>query len=177
MIHARLDVLKLIVETLLHQPGVTPDAVVPLTQEMINASTTEVDAAMSQPAPFADTSVGFAIEDPKPSHPGAVSVERIGLSFDRLMAVNRLRCEAHFHSLDQWKPWEWTNAMAGECGEACNVSKKMNRIWPANMFKQNWNKPEDQRMDELAERLADEVIALRVELSAHRFTEVPTHAR
>lgn len=80
-----------------------------------------------------------------------------GLTFDELHDTNKQRCEAAFHQVDEWKPWEWTNAMAGECGEACNVSKKMNRIWPANQFKQNWNKPEDQRLEELAERLADEV--------------------
>jgi NTP pyrophosphatase (non-canonical NTP hydrolase) len=80
-----------------------------------------------------------------------------GLSFDELRETNRRRCETAFHQVDEWKPWEWSNAMAGECGEACNVTKKMNRIWPANQFKQNWNKPEDQRLEELAERLADEV--------------------
>lgn len=47
--------------------------------------------------------------------------------------------------------------MAGECGEACNITKKMNRIWPANEFIQSWNKPEDQRMEELEARLADEI--------------------
>ncbi len=81
----------------------------------------------------------------------------MNLSFDELKAVNRLRCETAFHSVDAWAPWEWSNAMAGECGEACNITKKMNRIWPANQFKQNWNKPEDQRMAELEAHLADEL--------------------
>lgn len=79
------------------------------------------------------------------------------LTFDDLRAINKLRCETAFHQVDEWKPWEWSNAMAGECGEACNLTKKMNRIWPANQFKQNWNKPEDQRLDELAARVASEV--------------------
>ncbi len=79
------------------------------------------------------------------------------LSFDELARTNKERCEAAFHRVDEWKPWEWSNAMAGEVGEACNLTKKMNRIWPANQFIQNWNKPEDQRIEELAERVAEEV--------------------
>lgn len=97
------------------------------------------------------------------------------LTFDELQRTNRLRCEAAFHQVDKWKPWEWSNAMNGEVGETCaellalvtalsahagavaNITKKMNRVWPANQFKQNWNKPEDQRLDELAERVSGEV--------------------
>lgn len=97
------------------------------------------------------------------------------LSFESLREANVRRCETAFHRIDQWKPWEWSNAMAGEVGEmcaeglslmtaltaragaACNLTKKMNRIWPANQFIQNWNKPEDQRIEELAEKVADEL--------------------
>ena len=79
------------------------------------------------------------------------------LTFEELSETNKQRCETHFHPISNWMPWEWSNAMAGETGEACNISKKMNRIWPANQYKQNWNKPEDQRMAELEERLAEEV--------------------
>jgi NTP pyrophosphatase (non-canonical NTP hydrolase) len=92
------------------------------------------------------------------------------LTFDRLARVNRERCEAAFHSVEVWAPWEWSNAMAGECGEACNITKKMNRIWPANQFKQNWNKPEDQRMAELEAQLADEIadVVIYADLLAQR---------
>lgn len=97
------------------------------------------------------------------------------LTFEQLRDANVTRCETAFHKVDEWKPWEWSNAMAGESGEACvemlalvtalaakngaacNITKKMNRIWPANQFIKNWNKPEDQRMEELAEKLADEI--------------------
>lgn len=97
------------------------------------------------------------------------------LSFDDLRRVNKLRCETAFHQVDEWKPWEWSNAMAGEVGEACaegltllsaitaraggvcNLTKKMARVWPANQFKQNWNKPEDQRISELEDKLANEL--------------------
>lgn len=80
------------------------------------------------------------------------------LSFKHLQETNRRRCETAFYGeLGVWKPWEWSNAMAGEVGEACNLTKKMNRIWPENQFIQNWNKPEDQRLEELVRRLAGEI--------------------
>lgn len=89
--------------------------------------------------------------------PSAPAEGKGSLTFDTLQAINKLRCEAAFHSVEVWAPWEWSNAMAGECGEACNVTKKMNRIWPANQFKQSWNKPEDQLMADLEQKLADEL--------------------
>src|SRR5690242_420165 len=49
------------------------------------------------------------------------------LTFERLRAVNVLRCEDAFHKLNAWLPEQWTNAMAGETGEACNITKKMGR--------------------------------------------------
>lgn len=79
------------------------------------------------------------------------------LNFLTLAVTNLKRCENHFHKVTDWKPWEWSNAMAGECGEACNITKKMDRIWPSCEYKQNWNKPEDQRMEELKERLGKEI--------------------
>ena len=97
------------------------------------------------------------------------------LSFEELSATNKDRCEQAFHSVEVWRPSQWTNAMSGEVGEtcaeglallatiaqhagaACNTTKKMDRIWPSDQFKESWNKPEDQRMAELEERLAGEI--------------------
>lgn len=79
------------------------------------------------------------------------------MEFATFAETNRARCEAFAQPLDGWRPSQWSNAMAGEVGEACNITKKMDRIWPANQFKQAWNKPEDQRMDELRERLKREI--------------------
>jgi NTP pyrophosphatase (non-canonical NTP hydrolase) len=47
------------------------------------------------------------------------------LSFHRLAIANRQRCEEVFYPLDSWSPTDWATAMAGECGEACNLIKKM----------------------------------------------------
>lgn len=45
-----------------------------------------------------------------------------------LRIANVKRCEQVFHSLNNWTPTDWATAMAGECGEACNIVKKMRRI-------------------------------------------------
>lgn len=50
------------------------------------------------------------------------------LTFQKFSRINRKRCELDFiHKLDSWSPAEWSNAMAGECGEACNLTKKLLR--------------------------------------------------
>jgi NTP pyrophosphatase (non-canonical NTP hydrolase) len=51
-----------------------------------------------------------------------------GLSFAQLREANVKRCEKSFHTLAAWSPTDWATAMAGECGEACNIIKKMRRI-------------------------------------------------
>ncbi len=38
------------------------------------------------------------------------------------------RCNTSFsRGLMDWSPTDWSNAMAGECGETCNLTKKMLR--------------------------------------------------
>lgn len=49
------------------------------------------------------------------------------LSFDELRYTNIGRCEQLFHKLFDWSPTDWACAMAGECGEACNLIKKSRR--------------------------------------------------
>lgn len=52
----------------------------------------------------------------------------IPLTFQRLRKKNVKRCrEAFKRCLPDWSLAEWSNAMAGECGEACNLTKKMLR--------------------------------------------------
>lgn len=50
------------------------------------------------------------------------------LTFDQLRNINVTRCEEIFHTLNSWGPTDWAAAMAGECGEACNVTKKIRRL-------------------------------------------------
>lgn len=50
------------------------------------------------------------------------------LTFADIRSVNVRRAEESFnHRLTDWTIAEWTNAMAGEVGEACNLAKKMIR--------------------------------------------------
>lgn len=50
-----------------------------------------------------------------------------GLRFSALRLANVKRCEEVFHQLHDWSPTDWACAMAGECGEACNLIKKTRR--------------------------------------------------
>ena len=102
------------------------------------------------------------------------------MTFEELRAANIARKASAWPEEDPWEPWDWTNATAGEVGEACveglallvalsakagvaaNLAKKMARVWPAGADMQAWNRPEDQRPDilraSLAAELADVVI-------------------
>lgn len=56
--------------------------------------------------------------------------ERTSLSFDELRRASYMRAVTafkHAEGLVDWSPGEWTNAMAGEVGEACNLTKKLKR--------------------------------------------------
>lgn len=46
----------------------------------------------------------------------------------RLRKLNVKRVSFFGHSLKDWNPLEWSGAMAGETGEACNIAKKMRRL-------------------------------------------------
>ena len=48
------------------------------------------------------------------------------LTFDALRIANEAR-QAHWGGADNWTLADWSNAVAGEVGEACNVVKKIRR--------------------------------------------------
>lgn len=48
------------------------------------------------------------------------------LTFRAFASINILRC-VRWHDPKDWSPAEWTNALAGEAGELCNVTKKILR--------------------------------------------------
>lgn len=50
------------------------------------------------------------------------------LTFQQLREANVERCETVYHPVNEWTPSDWATAMAGECGEACNIVKKLRRI-------------------------------------------------
>ena len=53
----------------------------------------------------------------------------MSLKFEILADTNRSRAEKwHDGSINNWSLTDWSNAMAGEAGEACNAVKKLRRI-------------------------------------------------
>lgn len=80
------------------------------------------------------------------------------LSLRHLRTVNLERCTKGFkHNLSDWSIAEWTNAMAGEAGEACNIAKKLIRERD-NMGFLNKGVPINDLMLKLGEEIADTVI-------------------
>ena len=67
------------------------------------------------------------------------------MDFKELAKVNLIRCEKSFHPLNDWSPSDWSNAMAGECGEVCNLTKKLRR-------------GEDIPVERIGQEIADNVI-------------------
>ena len=51
------------------------------------------------------------------------------LTFKKFSEANLQRCNESFRPIQEWSPNDWATAMAGECGEACNVAKKMRRLF------------------------------------------------
>ena len=76
-----------------------------------------------------------------------------GLDLRPLRVANVKRCEDSFGMCRDWSPSDWSNAMAGEVGETCNLTKKMSR-------------GEDIPIEEIAKEIADVVIY--ADLLAHR---------
>jgi NTP pyrophosphatase (non-canonical NTP hydrolase) len=74
-----------------------------------------------------------------------------------VFAVNLARCvsqDGFNHPLDSWSIAEWTNAIAGEAGEACNIAKKLIRF--RDQVRGN-TKPGDTNEVDLRHRLALEL--------------------
>ena len=47
------------------------------------------------------------------------------LTFDELRVANVARCKPPFHGLHDWSPTDWSNALAGDVGEACGITHNM----------------------------------------------------
>jgi NTP pyrophosphatase (non-canonical NTP hydrolase) len=85
------------------------------------------------------------------------SLEETMINFDHLTEQNFKRCTEDFkHPLESWSIAEWTNAMAGECGEACNITKKLLRFRSGHGHMND--KSEGTLRKALGEELADVVL-------------------
>ena len=85
------------------------------------------------------------------------------LNIKQFQEMNRKR-SASWHNGIEWSLSDWAVAMAGECGEACNVVKKLNRVrdgLPEGRVKRSFMTDEYQAetrkylTDCLAEEIAD----------------------
>ena len=96
--------------------------------------------------------------DPQPAAPSPEQ-ESGDLSFAALRAVNVVRCVSGFgHTLESWSVAEWTNAAAGEMGEACNIAKKMLRHRDGVAGNKGADLDLDALRKKLARELADAII-------------------
>ena len=82
---------------------------------------------------------------------------RPSLSFEKLRRENVSRKVRWHGEADEWSGADWGNAMAGECGEACNVIKKLRRHETHTGTTYN-TPPEDELIEQLAHEIADVVI-------------------
>lgn len=88
------------------------------------------------------------------------------LTLEGVSRINRQRCKRwHGRDTEPWTAADWSNAMAGEAGEACNVVKKIRR------HETNTSTPNDPDLAELVEMLADELADtyLYLDLLANHF--------
>jgi NTP pyrophosphatase (non-canonical NTP hydrolase) len=77
---------------------------------------------------------------------------------------NRERCESSngfSHQLSDWSLSDWGVALAGECGEMCNVIKKLNRYRDGIAGNK---KSKEQLMEDLKQEIGD--IAVYLDLLA-----------
>ena len=88
------------------------------------------------------------------------------LTFAALREQNVSRKVRWHGEADEWSGADWSNAMAGECGEACNVVKKLRRH--ETHTGTAYNTPDvDVLMEALAEELAD--VVTYADLLAHKY--------
>jgi len=85
----------------------------------------------------------------------------MSFDLDKFSKLNLKRCESKDgfnHALESWEYEQWTNAIAGEVGEACNIAKKHLRL--RQQIRGNKQLDQDKNLLEikLAKELADVVI-------------------
>jgi len=86
------------------------------------------------------------------------------LTLRELRRANESRCRRwHKGGIEEWSATDWSNAVTGELGEACNAIKKLRRI---ECGAENINEPgrhlteRDQAIAAIGEELADTLIYL-----------------
>jgi NTP pyrophosphatase (non-canonical NTP hydrolase) len=88
------------------------------------------------------------------------------LDFASLRMQNVSRKIRWHGEADAWTGSDWSNAMAGECGEACNIVKKLRRHETHTGTAYN-TPPPGELLVALAEELAD--VVTYADLLAHKY--------
>lgn len=70
------------------------------------------------------------------------------LTFHKFQKTNAKRSRKVFPQCQEWSLAEWSNALAGEAGEVCNLTKKMSRD-------SHGERDRDKDMIELGKEIAD----------------------
>lgn len=83
------------------------------------------------------------------------------MNLEGFSLLNKYRCidkDGFNHPLEEWSVAEWTNAMAGEAGEAANVAKKIIRLRSAVKLMNKISDTPDELKDKLSQELSDTII-------------------
>lgn len=102
-------------------------------------------------------------------------------TFAYVREVNHARALCwHKGGLTEWSPAEWGNALAGECGELCNVLKKMLRL--DSDIRQASGKTRDELLEHAAQEIGDtflylDLVAQRLHLDLYTDCVRPTFNR
>lgn len=82
------------------------------------------------------------------------------MNIDAFQKINEERAKRWHKDGRPWSLAEWTNAMAGETGEACNVAKKLLRLQTQLPNKEAGLDKSDEKLlkQQLATEIADSII-------------------
>lgn len=89
-------------------------------------------------------------------------IQMTGLTINEFASINLQRCDAippeGFGGHADWRPSQWTNAVAGEAGEGCNWAKKFDRDFPSGEGKEFDDGRFEVYLQNIAYEMADTII-------------------
>lgn len=90
----------------------------------------------------------------------------IDLTFRQFQRINVDRCDIWHGEGENWLNVDWSNAIAGEAGELCNIVKKIRRLETNAVHLEQEND-----IDKLTEKALDEIadVVIYCGLAAHHF--------
>src|SRR5688572_18541901 len=83
------------------------------------------------------------------------------MDFNYVTKMNEARCKLWHGEADPWTLSDWSNALAGEVGEACNIIKKMRRL-ELGMRQNRSPKTMEEFKQDLSHEIADAFLYLNL---------------